>query len=138
MRRTRSWELKGLQQPLAVTIPNDLSAEFPAAGGCRGKRAQGGDSSEKRLQAEASQKGILQAVMVGCRRGGKNGKERGKECCAVGDGGGVRGVINLTKKERKKELKKRKERRKVKGERVKGKGKGKRKGKHHGDLQSVE
>lgn len=57
VRCERSWELKGLQQPLAVTIPNDLSAEFPAAGGCRGKRAQGGDSSEKRLQAEASQKG---------------------------------------------------------------------------------
>lgn len=138
MRRTRSWELKGLQQPLAVSIPNDLSAEFPAAGGCRGKRAQGGDSSEKRLQAEASQKGILQAVMVGCRRGGKNGKEGGKKCCAVGDGGGGEGSYQSNEEGKEKGIEKRKERRKVKGERVKGKGKGKRKGKHHGDLQSVE
>lgn len=117
-----------------IYLQNSQRQEAVGARGLRVETpARNGSKQKPRRRA-----GILQAVMVGCRRGGKNGKEGEKKCCTAGDGGGGEGSYQFNEEGKEKGIEKRKERRKVKGERVKGKGKGKRKGKHHGDLQSVE
>lgn len=76
-RQTHSWELKKLSHPLTVPIPDYLFAEFPKAGGCRGKKGEwDGEPSEKRLQAAASQRDntkhpLNNAASAGMRGGGR-------------------------------------------------------------------